>query len=174
MDELLSQVRVILATTPARWTALIVKLPDDLMHRAPAAGEWSSVECLRHLHDVEEAVFQERVRAFRAGTELVPYDPDRDGSPSGDETSAELAADFALRRAASLALLDEVSAEELALTVNHPEYGTVRLHELLSYWAAHDLMHTMQAERALMQPFIADTGPWRVMLADHDVAAARS
>jgi len=27
--------------------------------------------------------------------------------------------------------------------------------------SAHDLMHTVQAERAMMQPFIAGSGPWR-------------
>jgi hypothetical protein len=32
-------------------------------------------------------------------------------------------------------------------------------------------MHTVQAERALMQPFVAGSGPWRGYFADHDVAA---
>jgi hypothetical protein len=30
---------------------------------------------------------------------------------------------------------------------------------MIHEWAAHDLMHTIQGERALMQPFIADCGP---------------
>ncbi|MBA2285220.1 MAG: hypothetical protein H0W02_07045 [Ktedonobacteraceae bacterium] len=42
------------------------------------------------------------------------------------------------------------------------------LGELLHEWAAHDLMHTVQAERALMQPFILACGPWRSYLSDHD------
>jgi uncharacterized damage-inducible protein DinB len=172
VNDSLSQVRAILATTPARWTALAAEVPDDLLRRAPAAGEWSAAECLGHLRDVEVEVFQTRVGAFRAGTALVPYDPDEEGNAPGSETPAELATGFAQRRAASLILLDEITDDELALSVNHPEYGSmVRLGELLSYWAAHDLMHTVQAERALMQPFIPDSGPWRVMLADHDVAA---
>lgn len=28
-------------------------------------------------------------------------------------------------------------------------------------WPAHDLNHTIQAERSLMQPFIRGCGPWR-------------
>ena len=42
----------------------------------------------------------------------------------------------------------------------HQELGPVTLEQLLHEWAAHDLMHTVQAERALMQPFIegADRG----------------
>ena len=39
--------------------------------------------------------------------------------------------------------------------------------------AAHDLMHTVQAERALMQPFVAGSGKWRGYFADHDAEAAR-
>jgi hypothetical protein len=42
--------------------------------------------------------------------------------------------------------------------------------------AAHDLNHTVQAERALMQPFIAGSGPWRTagVFADHDLGEAAS
>jgi hypothetical protein len=43
-------------------------------------------------------------------------------------------------------------------------------------WAAHDLNHTVQAERALMHPFIAGSGPWRTagVFADHDLGEAAS
>jgi hypothetical protein len=32
-------------------------------------------------------------------------------------------------------------------------------------------MHTVQAERALMQPFVHGTGPWRPYFHDHDLEA---
>jgi hypothetical protein len=38
---------------------------------------------------------------------------------------------------------------------------------MLSEWAAHDLNHTIQAERALMQPFLLECGPWIVYFQDH-------
>ena len=41
--------------------------------------------------------------------------------------------------------------------------------ELLNEWVAHDTMHIVQAERALIQPFIPASGPWRGYFADHDV-----
>lgn len=47
------------------------------------------------------------------------------------------------------------------------------LRELLNEWAAHDLMHLVQAERAVMQPFIPDSGLWRFYFADHDVEAPK-
>jgi hypothetical protein len=49
----------------------------------------------------------------------------------------------------------------------------VTLRELLSEWAAHDTMHIVQAERALMQAFIPGSGPWRRHFADHDVDLPR-
>jgi hypothetical protein len=48
----------------------------------------------------------------------------------------------------------------------------VTLRQQINEWAAHDLMHVVQAERAVMQPFITATGPWRSYFADHDVDAA--
>ena len=44
------------------------------------------------------------------------------------------------------------------------------LEQLLQEWAGHDLNHTIQAEQALMQPFITRCGPWRKYFADHDLA----
>jgi hypothetical protein len=43
---------------------------------------------------------------------------------------------------------------------------------MLNEWAAHDLMHTVQAERAIMQPFIAGSGAWKVYFSDH-IASGR-
>jgi hypothetical protein len=170
MDDLLPRVRAVLATTPGRWSALTAQVPDDLLRREAAPGEWSAVDCLRHLRDGERDVFQVRLRAFQAGQDLVPYDPERDGSRARGETPGELAADFARLRTESLSLLENVSPADLEISVTHSEYGPVRLREIVAYWAAHDLMHTVQAERALIQPFADGSGPWRVMLADHDLA----
>ena len=38
---------------------------------------------------------------------------------------------------------------------------------MLSEWAAHDLNHTIRAERSLMQPYLAECGPWMVYFKDH-------
>jgi hypothetical protein len=168
VNELLPQVRAVLATTAPRWLHLAT-LPMDLLRRPPAPGEWSAMECLRHLRDTEQDVFPCRVRAFLEGRDLVPYDPDAERRQDTDESSVALAEDFARLRAESLSLLRQVPTADLNREVHHGEYGQVRLAELLHEWAAHDLMHTVQAEQALMQPFIAGSGPWRASFAAHDV-----
>src|SRR5262245_43759493 len=123
MDDEMRGVRAVLATTPERWTSLTATLPDDVLRRVPAPGEWAAIDCLRHLRDAERDVFQVRLEAFRAGQDLVPYDPERDGSASSGETVPALAEDFARLRAASLEMLSDVQSEDLAMTVTHGEYG---------------------------------------------------
>jgi len=63
-----------------------------------------------------------------------------------------------------------VQPADLNREVIHGEYGPVHLTERLHEWAGHDLMHTVQAEQALMQLFVAGSGPWRPSFVAHDVA----
>ncbi len=64
--------------------------------------------------------------------------------------------------------LERVTDADLDRIAEHAELGPVTMREWLAEWAGHDLNHTIQAERALMQPFIAACGPWRSTFADHD------
>jgi DinB superfamily len=171
MDDLIPRVQTVLATTLARWLSMTATMPEELLRRAPAPGEWSALECLRHLIDVERSVFPVRVRAILAGQDLAAFDPDKDGADDIGQTPAELAAAFAQSRAASLVTLGQVRNADLERTARHSELGVVRLEELLNEWAAHDFNHTIQAESAVMQPFIAGSGPWRFYFRDHDVDA---
>jgi uncharacterized damage-inducible protein DinB len=171
MSDVLASATAVLAATASRWQQLAETIPAEDFTRPAAAGEWSALECLRHICDTERWVFPTRVRAFLAGQPIVAFDPETQGSAAG-QSAPELAAELARMRAESLALLKELSAADLARTAEHSELGTVTLGELIHEWAAHDLNHTIQAERALMQPFIAGCGPWRSNFSDHDLARA--
>jgi hypothetical protein len=157
-------------TTPARWLAITSSLPADLLARPPAPGEWSALDCLGHLLETERYVFPVRVELFLAGRDLEAFNPDTQGSAL-DQSPAGMAAEFARLREASLAALKKVSQADLLRKARHSELGIVTLGEMLYEWAAHDLNHTVQAERALMQPYIAGSGPWRRYFKDHDVEA---
>jgi hypothetical protein len=125
---------------------------------------------LQHLVDTERWVFPVRVKAFLAGQDFPAFDPDSQGSLSqGQRSGAELAEELAALRAESLDLFDGLKETDLTRQARHAELGTVTLSELLHEWAAHDLMHTVQAERALMQPFIRGCEPWRSFFVDHIV-----
>jgi hypothetical protein len=119
------------------------------------------------LVDTEKWVFPVRVKALLAGQDFQAFDPGTQGTKP-NSTPADLAAEFARLRAANLEALKTVTTSDLARTARHSELGLVTLGELSHEWAGHDLMHTVQAERALLQPFIAGCGPWRPYFADHD------
>ncbi len=125
----------------------------------------------------ERHIFGVRLRALLAGQDLVPYDPDAPRDPEPEHTAPEQLAALAALRADNARTLDRLTDADLARTAHHPEYGTVTLEMLVNVWAAHDLQHTVQAEHALMQAFIPNTGHWRWEFAEQDVearAAARS
>jgi hypothetical protein len=81
-----------------------------------------------------------------------------------------LAREFEGMRHESLRLFRRLTTADLERTARHPELGRVTLGELIHEWAGHDLMHTVQAERAMMQPFIQGCGPWTSYFSDHVAA----
>ena len=169
MSTWLEQVQAVLSTTPERWQQLVGTLPLDLLTRPPAAGEWSALNCLRHLLTAEREVFPVRLRAFLTGQDFSDFDPNQPQTDLASQTPEQLASAFARYRQESLALLKQVKDDDLKRTVQHPKFGTVMLAQMLHTWAGHDLMHTVQAERALMQPFMLGCGPWRVFFQDHEI-----
>ena len=170
MEDLLNVSRAVLSATPARWISLAETLPADLLTRRPAPGEWSALECLQHLIDTERAVFPVRIAAFLAGRDFPAFDPDAQGSKAdAGQSPLELAHEFDRLRTASLALLAKVTPADMGKQARHQELGMVTFGEMMHEWAGHDLMHLVQAERALMQPFIAGCGPWQSYFSDHVV-----
>jgi hypothetical protein len=169
--EQIEQVRRLLSTTPARWIELAGSLSTDRLTQPPVIGQWSALECLLHLVDTER-VFQFRLNAFLTGQpEFPPFDPDREGARLGSEQSAAaLAAEFSRLRQTSLSELERITPADFDHLSRHQELGMVSLGEMINEWAAHDLNHTVQAERSLMQPFLRACGPWLKYFTDHVAA----
>jgi DinB superfamily len=165
MSEILSSIRAIMASTPQRW-AQLAALPEERLRERPAPGEWSAVECLQHMVDTERLGFSVRLAALRRGEDIPALGAeDLAGQGGPPPTMAALIATFTELRAANLAVLAQVGEHELARGGAHSELGPVTVGELLHEWAAHDFDHTIQAERALMQPFIRGCGPWQPFFA---------
>jgi hypothetical protein len=116
-----------------------------------------------------EKVYQFRIGAFLEGRDFPDFDPAVDGTPPGEQAPLALAAAFARLRQETLRLLETLTPADLERRANHAELGPVTLGEMLHNWAGHDLNHTVQAERALMQPFIQGCGPWKRYYTDHEV-----
>lgn len=171
MDEhtFLLEVQALLSTTATRWINLAETLTEDLLSRPPKEGEWSARQCLQHLLDTEQMLFPVRLRAFVTGQDFPGFDPSQQSRDYSGKTTAQLAEEFTEQRSSNLKLLEEITPKDLPNTARHQELGQVTLEQMLNQWVAHDLNHTLQAERALAQPFIAGSGPWRFYFKDHDM-----
>jgi uncharacterized damage-inducible protein DinB len=162
-------IRAVLSLTIPYWQAIVERVPPEALERPAADGEWSALDCLQHLARGER-LWGHRLRDFRDGSEeITPFVPDQDEDAA--PTARELLATLAKRRDENMALLGELDTAPMALGIRHPERGKITLGQLLNAWAAHGFQHTMQAEEALMQLFIPQTGFWRPILADHDLEA---
>jgi hypothetical protein len=168
MEDIFYWAQAVLKTTPQRWIRFTEELPAALLNRRPLEGEWSALECFLHLYDTEKGVFPARVEYLLAGQDFPAFDPDKEGSSVDAITDpVQIAHEFDRMRRNSLKLFDKISEADLDRRARHSELGVVSLRELLHEWAGHDLMHTVQAERALMQPLIAGAGPWKGYFSDH-------
>lgn len=171
MEKVISLVRSVLATTPGHWHSLTQTLPLELLSQAPAPGQWSALECLQHLIDTER-IFCFRLRCLLEERDFPAFDPDKQGTkPSTQPSPPELAAEFARLRAESLQALSRIGLSDLGRKARHQELGIVTMGEMVHEWSGHDLNHTIQAERAIMQPFIRGCGPWQKYFSDHLVRA---
>jgi hypothetical protein len=174
MEGTLQLARRVLSTTPMRWISLAETLPKELLCRVPAGKEWSALSCLQHLVDTERNVFPVRVEHFLKGEDFPAFHPDAEGSTvSVDLSPLALAQEFRTLRAESLALLSKVEAADLGRKARHQELGVVTLGEMVNEWAGHDLMHTVQGERAILQPFLEGCGPWKPYFAEHAAGKER-
>ncbi len=168
MDGTLEMVLPVLRSTPQRWVRLAESVSPQLLRRPPAQNEWSAHECLQHMVDTELMVFPPRIGHLLRGEDFPAFDPGEYGTKQKRASgSLDLANEFDRLRAESMKLLSRLKPVDLSRKAKHQELGTVSLAEMLNEWAGHDLMHTVQGERAIMQVFIADCGPWKKYFSDH-------
>lgn len=167
-NKLLEWCWAALSATSVCFLNMINIIPLELLTARPAPGQWSMLDCLRHLVDVERISTHVRIRALTVGEPMVGFNPAEASEQTSDVTTAvALAEEFVHLRQQTLKVLEQLTPSDLDLQAMHAEYGMVTMREFLSHLAAHDLMHTVQAQRAVMQPLIAGVGPWRVNYAAH-------
>ena len=141
-----------LAAAPRRLAARIRRARGSSLRRRPAPREWSVVEVLAHLLDVEIALsFRVRKAAAEPGSVLTPWDQER-WTPGLRHQRAEprgtLAA-FAALRADTVALLRRLTPAQRRAVARHPEYGRLRVDQMVAHVAEHDLNHLQQIQTTL-------------------------
>ena len=164
-DFPLSELRPVLAATPATVDALLRPLPATLLDVTEGPGTWSPRQVLAHLAWGEVDDWIPRVRRVLAqtGEPFTPFDREAGFARYDGWAIGRLLDEFRRLRAESLASLDALALTPAALTLpgRHPEFGPVTLEQLLATWVTHDFGHLTQIARVLARHHGQWVGPWR-------------
>jgi hypothetical protein len=127
-------------------------LPDDVIRRRPADGEWAIVEVVAHLADTEERTLA-RTRRMLAEDEpfLDPYDPDALAAERGyiEMAVADEIERFDGLREEQAALLDGLTDAGWQRTGVHGEHGRITVQQLAAHTAGEDADHLAQIARII-------------------------
>lgn len=159
----------VLERTPGVVQAFLGGLPPDWTSPNEGPDTWSPAQVVGHLVDNEESNWMVRARvilAQGASRRFTPVDRTRQVDIYKGRPLAELLARFAEVRQRNLQDLRalELSPAQLALTGEHPEFGTVTLAQLLATWVTHDLGHIAQIARVMAKQYKEAVGPWEAYL----------
>lgn len=155
----------VLERTPSVLRRLLEGLPEEWTHGDEGPETWSPFDVVGHLIDGEETDWMPRARIILARGDdprFEPYDRFRHLRLNQGKTLGELLDRFEELRARNLDDLRglELTRDELALTGEHPEFGTVTLEQLLAAWVVHDLGHLTQVARVMAKRYRDAVGPW--------------
>lgn len=171
MDFTLTDGVAVLARSPAVLRAMLDGLPPAWIRATEGPETWSPFDVVGHLIHGERTDWIPRARIILACGEgeerrFAPFDRFAQFRESEGRSLDELLAEFARLRSDNLDVLRDwrLSDEQLALTGEHPEFGTVTLRQLLATWVAHDLGHLGQVARVMAKQYREAVGPWRAYL----------
>jgi hypothetical protein len=149
--------------------ATLLGLSSHWLDASEGPNTWTPRQVLAHMLGAERSAWIRRVRHILEHGEdraFEPFDRTSEFETAATRPVTELLDEFEhLRREnlQSLAAL-RLTPEQLEQTSLHPQFGPVRMRELLATWVAHDLSHIAQINRVFAKRYLADVGPWRVNL----------
>jgi len=141
-----------LATGPRRIVRVVGRARAARLRRRPRPREWSVVEILAHLLDAEIALgFRVRSAAAEPGGPLVAWDQDKwtEGLRHRRADPKATLAAFTALRADTVAVRRRLRPRQRRAAGRHPEYGRLRIDQILHHWAEHDLIHLEQIRSTL-------------------------
>lgn len=145
----------ILRSTPATLDSLAREVPLDSLFIRPQAGEWSLVEIICHLRDVDTEVNLPRMQQFIQDPN--PFLPGKDTDRWAEERNyisqdpQEALKSFISTRVDLINLLDQLSLEDWKRPARHAIFGPTHLQEMVGIIAGHDRLHIQQIHQVLKQ-----------------------
>ncbi len=153
--------RSVLEASPDALQSLLRAMPADSAGERPVEHEWSALEVMRHLLEVEE-LLRQRVEAIVAGNGGPIARLDIPQQPTQPSLSVALAA-WRDRRQQNLAWLAGLDLKQRRRTGVLPQLGPISADEQVCEWAYHDLEHLRQLMAVLEHRLHPGMGPFRVV-----------
>lgn len=129
---------------------------------------WGARQVLEHLIDAETIAFRERIGRIldEDRPKIASIDPPARLEQGGYAALSleELLAQFEELRAESTRWLRSIDEGDFTREGEHDVAGTIRVGELIHYWAAHDLTHLSQMTTALRETLLPHIGNMHLFL----------
>ena len=144
----------ILRSTPAVVDSWLREIPEAVLRKKPTEDEWSVLEVLCHLADMENEVFNRQWQQVSADASepITPPDTSRWAEERGyqwRDLSLALKS-FIKARLSSLSLIEHLIEKEiLHQTVQHSTLSQTKISELIGFVAKHDRIHLRQCVNLL-------------------------
>ncbi|SDH39709.1 DinB superfamily protein [Planococcus glaciei] len=165
MELKLEEAIEILERTPGILTHFLSGLSEGWLQNREGENTWNAEEVVAHLIEAEKMNWLPRLETILQDGETRPFPPfDRFAhlKISNQNSLEEKLREFKTLRVQNIEKLNHLVDPELhfELTGIHPEFGSVKLRELLSTWVVHDLTHLSQIIRVMAERYREDVGPW--------------
>ncbi|MBD79531.1 MAG: hypothetical protein CL840_11490 [Crocinitomicaceae bacterium] len=155
----------ILERTPIVLKSYLSGLSDNWLRNNEGKDTWSPYDVLGHLIFGEKTDWMVRIKIILNDSEdklFGPFDRFAQLQEDQDKSIEEMLENFSELRHSNLEELKalNITPKEFSLTGIHPEFGTVRLDQLIATWVAHDLGHVGQISRVMAKQYKDEAGPW--------------
>lgn len=158
----------VLERTPHTLKSFLIGLSEQWLSCHEGDGSWNAIEIVDHLIEAEHTNWIPRLETILNFGEEKPFPPfDRFAHLKQTEKRSitQQLDEFYKLRLNNISKLQElVLTDHFELKGIHPEFGSVRLRELLSTWVVHDLTHLTQIMRVMAERYREDVGPWNAYL----------
>ncbi|MBT2756946.1 DinB family protein [Mesobacillus foraminis] len=169
MELKLSEAIELLERTPCTLESFLLGASDGWLYVNEGEGTWNVHEIVGHLIEGEKTNWIPRLEMILQEGKNAVFPPfDRFSHLKGKQefSMEEKLHLFKSLREQNTARLRELVEPDLHFQLKglHPEFGEVKLRELLSAWVVHDLTHISQIVRVMAERYREDVGPWEKYL----------
>ena len=155
----------ILERTPSVVDGMLRNIPREFAVSNEGPDTWSPYDVVGHLIHGEKTDWMTRANIIlsdKTDKRFVPFDRFAQFTNSNGKSLEQLLDEFKELRKQGIAELKskKLTEDDFNKKGIHPEFGDVKLYELLSAWVVHDLEHIVQIARVMAKQYKANTGPW--------------